>query len=420
MAIQLQITDGTTTVDFVADSDYGLLGWPLKVASRRRSKLSERSPYNLVQESLSIFIAGSDAQDAQTNLLNLIKLLDQSQAFANNDTSKTAVRLVYQPNAISADSFEAVIMGNNNTPMVQLPRIYQTSAATATIDNISINFLREGLWVESTEETVSGWTALTPDTVTTVTFSAATDALSPIETSFRVDSGETHKGFYFMAEEASFVFSGDPPLSVTASTTDFQVVNSPVGSPPSVSPQQPMVAIVKLRNNSSIVSWEVAIAAESLNGPSTIVASIPAGSTDIQLVIFPPYISFGGIPLQKVIVKADQVDVSETIEVRELVVLVGDANIFYFDGENLYNVLSFTDYTLDPRILTAATPLVSGSGGLGISGGGATSFYSDKAAMDFGLIGISFGVSSYDWDLLTPTGDLIQTMKRFKGTLLPT
>ena len=79
MAYTLQITDGTDTVDFVADDDFGLLGWPLKVANRRVGALTERSPYEVVQENLRIFITGNSPEDAQNNLLTLSKLLENSQ-----------------------------------------------------------------------------------------------------------------------------------------------------------------------------------------------------------------------------------------------------------------------------------------------------------------------------------------------------
>lgn len=411
MATELQITDGTTTVDFVADSDYGLLGWPLKVAPFRRSKLSERTPYAVVQEQVKVFVTGSDAQDAQENLLALIKLLDQSQRVANGDDTVTPVRLVYEPNSDSADTWECMILGNNNAPMVTLPPRYVQSSITQVADNVTLTFLREGLWVKSTSETASSFTSLTSDGLVDISFSGGEpDAYSPLDINVGIDN-RPQKGYVFYADDG-YAAIGSSAANVTASTTAaaVSITGTTYGSTSTSAKKATM--FVKLRNNSSTATFFLYF----VNGFANVATQeviVPAGSSGIQIVSFPP-VSTAPTSLY---VYSDITDGSESIDIRDIMILYGDVNAFYFDHTFAHNVLTINQIDIDSRILTAATPATLAAARIPVSGGGTGGFYSNK---DSGVLGL-LGMAESDWNIdLTGSFAGSQSISRYVGSLLPT
>lgn len=409
---QFKITDGTTEVDFVADSDFGLLKWPLRIAPFRRSRLSERSPYDSVQESLTIFITGSSGQDAQANLVTLIGLLDQSQRFANNRADVAPVKLVFQPTSSTGDTYECLILGNNNSPMVSLPDEYVMSGVTQFADQVRITFIREGLWLKTTEETVSV-TSLTSEGVRAVTFASTPGAYSPLKMTFTLDASGAHKGYACFADSA-YADINASAVNMSATSTNWQTVSG-VSVSPSVSTGKLMRAFVKLKNNSSIVSWQVGVS-DGTGQIKTGIEIVPAGATDRQIIAFPPVAFLGGTGIGQVRVKADQVSGSETISVKDIIVLVGDANVFFFDFTSSYILLDTTTVTIDHRMLTAAAPIVTESGGFGVAGGGAAGMFSNKGSGYIAIIGLTDAAWTLD---MVGTGSAIQTLKRYVGALLP-
>jgi hypothetical protein len=65
VAYTLKITDGSTTVDLTGTDGYQVVGeWAPQIATRRKSKMGGRSPYNDVEEQMTIVIKGTSTANA--------------------------------------------------------------------------------------------------------------------------------------------------------------------------------------------------------------------------------------------------------------------------------------------------------------------------------------------------------------------
>lgn len=406
----IQITNGTNTVEFAVDEDYGLLGWPLSIAPRRRSRLSERSPYELVREQLTVFIGGSTPQVAQQNLLKLIDLLEDSQKFADGDTTVSPVRLVYQPNGITSATYECLVLGNENNPMVVLPREYVNSGVLSVVDGLTVTFLREGLWVDNNDESAVANVDPSETTVQTVTFAGgATNAESPIDFAFNVTDGVHHTGYMVIGDDIDIQHNGTPASIVAA--TSWQSLGSGVSL--TMAQGLPVRLFVKVRNNSSLASWKLAFRDSQQNFRTGIV-NVPAGSTGVQVIAFPPKVNLGAdSSTWNPVAISDINDVSETLELRSILMAVGDVHTFFFDWDAPNSIGSSVQCILENRILTFPSPAAR-VGDYGIASTGAN-IYSSKASFKLAFIARS---SNTTWDFSAVSSSLAAT--RFRGTLLPT
>lgn len=409
MAFTLQITDGTDTVDFVADTDIGLLAWPLRVASRRAGALTERSPYEVVRETLRIFITGTSAEDAQQNLLKLSKLLENSQRFANGEYGITAVRLRYESNNTGSRVYEALILGNNNEEMVSLPAEYAQSVATQVVDGLTVTFLREGLWVEPTAENASVGSA-SESTVATATWTGATQAESPLDISFSLSDSDTHYGYMVIADDMDIQQNGTA-ASITAATS-WQTM----GSGPNLTMAEglPIHMFVKIQNNSSLASWKFSFIDAQQNFRAPII-NIPAGSTAVQVIALPPITNVGADStgwIPRAIADID--DVSETLELKAVLMAAGDVKTFFFDGNTINTVGSTSLIQIRSRFLSFPTSIVNQSLGFGFPSSGANLF-SAKGSFKVAFIGHS---TANAWDLAVSSS--WTTFSRYRGAVLPT
>lgn len=170
MPTLLTITDGTTTIDFVSStSGYKVTSWNPAVAKRRRNLLGGAGPYEDVDEEMEITIHGTDAL---TKLSSLQGLLEQSQRWYRGEPV-SAVLLRYEPEASSADTLNAVIVGDSGREMIELPRNFPDSPVYDYIDPIVLRFRRRGLWSRDSDEAGTATDEVSP-TVMTIGAGAAT------------------------------------------------------------------------------------------------------------------------------------------------------------------------------------------------------------------------------------------------------
>lgn len=154
----LRITDGQTEVSFLS-GDYHLLAWSPAVA-RRADNLLEPSPFQPVTERMTIAV--KDYEKMQI----LTQLLDQAQRWRRGEDTRP-VRLEYQLTSASAVLI-ALIVGVSGS-MIGLPTIYSLSEATGLVDDVTIEFERQGEWLtpDQTNLVVNGnfedWTGGNPD-----------------------------------------------------------------------------------------------------------------------------------------------------------------------------------------------------------------------------------------------------------------
>ena len=159
----LRITDGQTEVSFLS-GDYHLLAWS-PVVARRADNLLEPSPFRNVTERMTIAV--KDYEKMQT----LTQLLDRAQRWQRGEDTRP-VRLEYKLTSASV-VLVALIVGVGGN-MIGLPTIYSLSEATGLVDNVTIDFERQGEWLtpDPTNLIVNGsfenWTGSDPDDWTIV------------------------------------------------------------------------------------------------------------------------------------------------------------------------------------------------------------------------------------------------------------
>jgi hypothetical protein len=157
MASVLKITDGTTTVDFLATpAVYRVARWQPAVATLRNGELGGRGPFNDVAEVMEISIKSSTPL---VDLAVLQDLLDQAQRWGKGEPV-SPVLLHYQPGS-GSEELRTVIMGAvDDSAMIELPPNFTLALATGILDGLIIRFRRTGLWFGG-EDTYDSGTATT-------------------------------------------------------------------------------------------------------------------------------------------------------------------------------------------------------------------------------------------------------------------
>lgn len=175
MSSILKISDGTTTIDFVADtSGYALTDWSPAVANRRQGMFGGRGAYGDVIETMRVNIHGTSPL---TQLGTLRDLLEQSERWQAGE-NVAPVLLHYQPTSTSTE-LKATIMGaDGDMPMVRLPGDLPQGPLIQYIDGVELRFRRLGMWLG---ESVTGTGAdLEHPRTHTINLTTSVDIPSPI------------------------------------------------------------------------------------------------------------------------------------------------------------------------------------------------------------------------------------------------
>ena len=172
MAYILKISDGTTTVDFLATpAVYRVSDWTPAVAQARRGELGGRGPYEDAVEEMVISVKSSTAL---ADLSIVQYLMDQAARWSKGEPV-AAVLLHYQV-VSGSEELKAVITGQaGDAPMVELPSNFVYASQTGVIDGVVLRFRRQGLWLGGESTYDSGSAGTMPVVKTT-----AVPSLSPI------------------------------------------------------------------------------------------------------------------------------------------------------------------------------------------------------------------------------------------------
>ncbi len=356
MAQILKISDGATTVDFMATPDvYRVISWVPAVAHRKTGVTGGRGSYADVVEEMVISIT---AADPLPHLETLIGLFDQAQRWERGEPV-AAVLLHYQATS-GGEELKSAIRGaaGDDVPMVELPPNLLLSQVTGILDNVRLVFRRSGLWLGA-EETVTASAVGNGVTTATALYTAAAAVESPIRlamtglvenishvaNSYILMTGAatateaakrlvtihaedlTNSGLFTVETDTDnnaitgnilrFQHSGPDGWATSATETVSSVVSSNV---------RRWAIFVNWRNNSATTNFQVrfqfyAGAAELPPSQSLI---IPAGITDpqwsfVSTVSLPPL-----SPLTALLMEVLASDTSGTIDFDTIVLMAAD------------------------------------------------------------------------------------------------
>lgn len=212
------LTDGTTTITF-ADGAGGTTNWGMvratwapAVAGRRRSLLGGAGVYEDVVEGFRVNVRGSTAAAAMANLAALVALLQQAERWARGE-DVAAVLFKYAPQgsevASTSNPFRAVVRGpvgsSGAAGGVALPVTFADVGMLYEISDVSVSFIRAGLWTLDAESAVLAASGVQPNKATT-TFASAATIESPVRvrvSGFGHDSADQASSTLLLAERAA-------------------------------------------------------------------------------------------------------------------------------------------------------------------------------------------------------------------------
>ncbi|MBK8434595.1 MAG: hypothetical protein IPL28_26325 [Chloroflexi bacterium] len=147
----LEITDGTTTIDFLnMAGNYSLEneGWRPTVPNKRMSQLGGNGSYESVRETMDLLVRpATGGLTANQALVQLRLLMEQAERWGMGDTTVDPVRLRFQ---LEADAFpqENVIVGaSGNAAIMTLPPQHVDLPLGTISHPVTLDFERRGDWL---------------------------------------------------------------------------------------------------------------------------------------------------------------------------------------------------------------------------------------------------------------------------------
>lgn len=269
----LELTDGTTTVNFLGSSVYLTnAGWAPAVARRRRSELGNRSDYENVVEEITVNVTG-----ALTALRQINELLDQAHRWYLGDPSASPVRLRYRPDnsTLGGIVLEAPVYGALDDSPVELPNTFNDLLQVSEVNQVTIRLVRGPLWLNPTAETATSNTVSTLATVMSCTFTANHHTLSPVDISLIAPTAtsignETEIGISLIFAPSASAFTIITGAAMTGGATTSTSGSLRTGTPTAANTWYSHSS----SNSISITSGYVLIMADANNGPVTMRASL--------------------------------------------------------------------------------------------------------------------------------------------------
>lgn len=390
----LRITDGTTTLNLLDGTNYALErgSWAPRVATRRLSTLGGR-PYSAVVEEIPLTVRGATAATALANLGALSRLLDQAEAW-DNDESVDPVRIVYQPQGSTLSApLQSLILGRGGDSILDLPLVFNDVGMIYEIGGLVLRFLRDGAWYgdEETVITEPPGLATGQPRVQEATFMDSADHLSPVtllmqSMSDKDDIDEYDAGFLLVASSAQRIQVVDGPdmdagapfstdadsgrepegagvlVYTPAGTTEVSSGNGGV----TLTAGKRVGVVAALRNTSASTIFTVRV---TVSGPagrsaaSTRPYVVDTSTTDPRIVFLG--VSLCDDELYTIVSLSVQASAAvDTLVVDYLALIVLDdptSRIVAVGPINLNQFINAGDTTelqFDPRTLTARSPLV--------------------------------------------------------------
>ena len=185
MTFKMQLTNGTATIDIndidIKDGACSVAGYYLQGAytpainSRNSSGFGD--VFLPVNDSFTISIVGSDANDVLEKIATLVTLMDSVQLWADTDAAAAdAVNFIYKPAASTeAVDYRALVTGGARVEYS--PHIKHFGQWVRTPD-VRISFMR-GVWLGAEE--AAGSSPADQPAVMQATFASAADIASPVD-----------------------------------------------------------------------------------------------------------------------------------------------------------------------------------------------------------------------------------------------
>ena len=398
MASILKISDGATTVDFLAsDGIYRVTAWAPAVAGRRASAIGGRGPYEDVVEQMEISVKGATAA---SSLETLQRLLDQATRWGMGEMVD-AVVLSFKPTATS-DELKAVILGPAapGEAMMELPENVVNAAALGMIEPVVLRFRRTGVWLGASVTSQSA--VVTNPNIGTVTGLTSMNAASPFllrlaalperedvisDAFILVTTGTNTTTADRIAINAAWELTGlaGQFSTVTETTTNAsgnKVLRFTVGTANKTEESwfinpgtadfrtaRRYAAFVNRRNNSSSGTFQVRMKFSSGAVRGTVytpwVTIEKNGTTSGKDTGSPLYMMLGMVsapgPISTIALQARGDTVSATLDFDTVALLAmdneeGDRAVAILAGDGTPMTFTSADFNIDHRLLTDTTP----------------------------------------------------------------
>lgn len=180
----ITITDGTTTCTLTDNTNYSLTeaGWAPQVPTRRTSVLGGR-PYTAVAEEIRLNIYGTTTAAALTSLSTLIRLIDQAAAwYADESVDPVTITYLPQGSELPAALVSLVYGFDGDRSAVSLPVTFNDRLMLYEISDVSLRFVRDGVWYGAEEE--NNVEITTQPTVALVEFVTSSSIPTPVTLRF--------------------------------------------------------------------------------------------------------------------------------------------------------------------------------------------------------------------------------------------
>ena len=209
MALVLNLTDGTTTLELNDGTNYGIPNneWSPAVSKRKQGGMGGWL-YEDIEERIPVHVRGATAGAAIDNLVALVNMLDQADRFWLGE-DVDPVLLQYLPNNSNLGTpLESEVLGaaGDRAGWLRLSP-YVNDASNYEIPEIEIRVSRRGEWLAAAE-TPSGANGIEP-AIVTITFASSIPLYSPLtikasNIDYENQSGLViPKGMWFIASEST-------------------------------------------------------------------------------------------------------------------------------------------------------------------------------------------------------------------------
>lgn len=180
MALVLNLTDGTTTLNLNDTTNYGIPDgeYTPAISKRRRSGMGGWQ-YDDVEERIPLHVRGATGAAALDNLIALIDLLDQAERFWMGE-DVDPVLIQYLPNNTNLGAVvQSEVLGpvGDTTPWLRLSP-YINDASNYELPEIEVRILRRGDWLAAADEASSS--ATEPSQLMACTLSESIPLYAPL------------------------------------------------------------------------------------------------------------------------------------------------------------------------------------------------------------------------------------------------
>lgn len=460
----LQITDGTTTVDFADGNGYQLYydGWSPTVAARRTGMFGA-GPYAEVVETMTIRVYADNVATCLTRLGALAALLDQAKRFSRGEAvDPVVIKYATRDGGYSANPLQALILGApDGAAPVTSPGNFDYVGTTVEVKPVQIVFVRRGLWLAA-EDSGNNMQTYPGDTPLTVTLTGSPIVPSPVRLEMDVDAHTTTtaNGFICTTTAASRLIitnMGDDYTSVSkpsggsfaaaagtgsVGTNVLQLTPSVAGtytmrkalSPDSAA--RVFAVLVCVKNNSSSISYDATIKAIVGSGGDSFVTVVGSksklsGSSSWKFYHL-GFISVPRTPSQITVSFEPSETGSDKLEIDQMIVMAVDnvtdsiIEIINSTGWNeedfVFGLWDRSTHYLDHRILTHLVPdiyTIEGLSDLMQVGYSSGNLYLNTAGVSFVFyVAATAGGYAYIYGSGSPTRMQVYAYRR-KGYLSP-